>query len=194
MVSSRLRMAAAPYTARLAGPLMALGLSPNSITFLGLLFSFITALMYVSHNLIFAFVGLLLTSLADVADGAVAKASGKTTRFGGFLDSVADRYSDSFILIGIGIYLGDQYLLVLLALVGTLLVSYTRARAEMEIDRCDVGIGERAERLVILSLATLLVATNTVANALVVALILLVALTHITALQRIWHTYRALSS
>lgn len=194
MVSSRLRTAASPYTARLARPLAALGLSPNSITLIGLFFSFITALMYISHNLIFAFIGLLFTSLADAADGAVAKISGKTTRFGGFLDSVADRYSDALILLGIGVYLGDQYLLVLVALVGTLLVSYTRARAEMEIDKCDVGIGERAERLVILSLATLLEASNILQNALLISLVLLIVLTHSTALQRIWYTYRALNS
>ncbi len=193
MVSSRFRTFAENYSMRLARPLARLGLSPSAITLAGAGFGVIAAIMYARGNLIFAFFAVLLASLSDIADGAVAKLTNSQSALGGFLDSVLDRYSDSIILIGIGIYLPEHLLLVLVVLFGTLLVSYTRARAEMEIEKCDIGIGERAERLTIIMAATVLDAAGiTNISFLYWALVVLAVLTHFTAIQRIWFTYGAL--
>jgi CDP-diacylglycerol--glycerol-3-phosphate 3-phosphatidyltransferase len=105
---------------------------------------------------------------------------------------MSDRYSDSIVLIGIALYLSGHYLLIFIVIVGTLMVSYTRARSEMEIEQCDVGFGERAERLIIIIGATFLETVNSGLNVLYWALVLLAILTHATVAQRIWHTYKVL--
>jgi phosphatidylglycerophosphate synthase len=149
--------------------------------------------MYAKDNLIFASLALIISSIFDVADGAVARLNKQVSAFGGFFDSLSDRYSDAAVLIGIALYLEDHYLLVFVVLIGSYLVSYSRARAEMEIKKCDVGIGERAERLVILIVATIIQASNIFrSNAIYWALIVLALITHFTVLQRIWYTYRVL--
>jgi archaetidylinositol phosphate synthase len=194
MVSSRLRFLADPYIARLVRPLARVGINPSFITLLGFGFSVIAGLMYASGNLIFAFLSLLLGSVLDVADGALARLTDKVSAFGGFMDSLTDRYSDAIILAGIAVYLQDHYILIIIVIVGSLLVSYTRARAEMEMDvKCDVGYGERAERLIIIMAATLVEATDPALNAIYWALVALAVLTHFTVAQRIWHTYKVLN-
>jgi archaetidylinositol phosphate synthase len=160
---------------------------------MGLGFTLLAADMYASGNLIFASVALVIASVLDLADGAIARLNEKVTPFGGFLDSLTDRYSDAIILYGIAVFLGGHFLLIFTVLVGSLLVSYTRARAEMEIEKCDVGIGERAERLIILLIATVVHALNIFdVNVIYWALVILAILTHVTVIQRVFFTYRAL--
>ncbi|GBE18227.1 CDP-diacylglycerol--inositol 3-phosphatidyltransferase [archaeon BMS3Abin16] len=191
MVSSKLRSTVDPYITRIVAPIAKV--NPSLITLFGFAFSIIAGLMYASGNLIFAFITLTLGSVLDAADGAVARLSNRVSAFGGFLDSLTDRYSDAVILTGIAVYLKGHYLLVITALVGSLLVSYTRARSEMEIDgKCNVGYGERAERLIIIMAATLVEAANPGLNAVYWAVVLLAVLTHFTVAQRIWYTYKAL--
>ncbi|MEE9565059.1 MAG: hypothetical protein V3V63_05065, partial [Candidatus Hydrothermarchaeaceae archaeon] len=100
--------------------------------------------------------------------------------------SVADRYADAFILIGIAMYLNEHHVLIMVVIVGSILVSYSRARAETVIDKCDVGLAERSERLIILMVATLLAIAGV--NLFYEALVLLAVLTHLTVLQRILYT------
>jgi archaetidylinositol phosphate synthase len=193
MVSSRLRSAAEPYIVFIARPIAKTGLNPSFLTLIGLGFSVLAGFMYATHNLIFAFLALLVASITDVLDGNVARISKRVTAFGGFLDSLVDRYSEAFILIGIGLFLGGHFILVFIVLAGSFLVSYSRARAELEIEKCDVGIGERAERLIILMAATIIHATDIImVNALYWALVLLAILTHLTVAQRAWFTYKKL--
>ncbi|MFQ6137055.1 MAG: CDP-alcohol phosphatidyltransferase family protein [Candidatus Hydrothermarchaeales archaeon] len=195
MVSSRLRSISDDITTPIAEVFVRLGLGPNAITLLGLFSSIAAAYMYATNNLIFAFYMLLLASTLDLLDGAVAKVANSITKFGGFLDSVTDRYSDAIILIGIAIYLDSYFLLIFIVLVGTLLVSYSRARAEHEISQCAVGIAERAERLTILLIATLFEALNILprVDMFYVALVLLAVITHLTVLYRVLYTYTVLS-
>jgi phosphatidylglycerophosphate synthase len=129
---------------------------------------------------------LLLTGFFDVMDGAVARVTRRVTRFGGFLDSLYDRYSDSAILLGLAVYLDQYYLLIFIVLVGSLMVSYSRSKAENYLQRCDVGIAERAERLIILAAATLVEALGFLPRGKVflAALVILAFLTHLTVLQR----------
>jgi phosphatidylglycerophosphate synthase len=191
MLSSRFRNFSNIFVIPIARLLALLRLSPNKITILGLIFSILTAFMYASGELIYAFYLLLCTCFFDVIDGTVARITKKTTKFGGFLDSVLDRYSDSIILIGIAIYLEEHFILIFIVLVGSLLVSYSRARAEMEIALCDVGIAERAERLIILAIATLLegIMIFPYLDVFYIALAILAILTHFTVIQRVTYTY-----
>ncbi len=158
-----------------------LGLKPNHLTFLGLLFGFSSAFLIAKGYLKLGASMILLSGLMDALDGALARSKGLVTKFGGFLDSVFDRYVDIAIFTSLGFY-GVDWFLVIVALSGALMVSYTRARAESIIDRCDVGIAERGERLIILVLGLL--------SGFVWQSVLLIAiLSHLTAIHRVIHTY-----
>ncbi len=193
MVSSRFRTIMTPYVEAIVKPIVRTGIDPGWLTVSGLGFSVFAAIMYSADKLFLAVIALAVSSIFDVADGAVARQSGRVTRFGGFLDSLTDRYSDSLIFIGIALFFRDHYILIMVALVGSLLVSYTRARAEMEIEKCDVGFGERAERLLIIIAATVAEALFPGVNALYWGLVLLAVITHLTVVQRIVFTYRKLA-
>ncbi len=175
-------------TTRLLSPITAVlvkaGLKPNHLTFLGLILGFAASLFIAKSNEIGGALLLMVSGLMDMLDGALARNEGKMTDFGGFLDSVFDRYVDVAIFISLGVY-GVNWLLVALALSGALLVSYTRARAEKIIEKCDVGIAERGERMLIL-IAGLL--TGFVWH----AVLIIAVLSHITAIHRVVYTYSSL--
>lgn len=170
------------------------GISPNALTVLGFIGSVLAAAAFAYRELNYALFFLLITSLLDALDGAVARAANKTSKFGGFFDSVLDRYSDAFILMGLMLYLQKHYILIFIVLIGSILVSYSRARAELVIPKCDVGIAERAERLIILIATTFLEAFRIFPgiDVFYVALILLAVLTHATVLHRMIYTYLSL--
>jgi archaetidylinositol phosphate synthase len=170
-----------------------IGLTPNMISVVGIVLAFLAALAYTRghENLILAVVLLLLSGYCDVLDGAIARLCEKATPFGGFLDSLLDRYADSAVYAGI--ILGGLCTIPwgLIALIGSLLVSYTRARAEAaDVKMETIGIAERAERILILAVASLTEIFLT--NAVEAAIILLAILTNLTVLQRSIHTYKAL--
>jgi|Deesub1362A_J573_1020465.scaffolds.fasta_scaffold00218_20 archaetidylinositol phosphate synthase len=161
------------------------GITPNHLTFLGLVLGFGSAYLIATGNLMLGATFILLSGFMDMLDGALARNQNFTTEFGGFLDSVFDRYVDVAIFIGLGIY-GISWVYVSLAMTGALLVSYTRARAENVIEKCDVGIAERGERLIILFIG---IVTGNVEY----AVILIAVLAHLTAVHRVYHTHRVLS-
>ncbi|HIH44113.1 MAG TPA: CDP-alcohol phosphatidyltransferase family protein [Candidatus Methanoperedenaceae archaeon] len=156
--------------------------NPNSLTLLGLLTSLAAGYLFALGDSIEGGVLLLVSGFFDVLDGAVARENGRVTRFGGFLDSVCDRYADSAVFVGI-MYAGypvqrDLWLAAAFALVGSLMVSYTRARAG-EVGASSLpGLAERAERL-------LLVSIGAVAGYLYWAVVAVAVLSHITVLQRV---------
>lgn len=191
MLSSRFRRRSDSLVLPLAGAIAKSGISPNTLTVLGLMFSTAAMGAFALKEIGYALVMLLLTSFFDIVDGAVARETARVSRRGGFLDSVFDRYSDFFIFIGVMLYLEKYYVLILIVMAGSLLVSYTRARAELLVPKCDVGIAERAERLLIIVAATFLEAFNVFpgADVFYVALILLAVLTHATVIHRIAYTY-----
>jgi CDP-diacylglycerol---glycerol-3-phosphate 3-phosphatidyltransferase len=136
-----------------------LGVSANQLTTTGLLFTAAATWAVANGHLVAA--GLLLAGggLMDLLDGAVARASGRSTPFGGFYDSVTDRVSDGLILGGVAWWVSDQprlFALTIVALVSAEVTSYVRARAEAIDLTCTIGILERAERTVLLILALLL--------------------------------------
>jgi archaetidylinositol phosphate synthase len=158
-----------------------IGIKPNYITVAGFILGITAALMITYSRVYEGVILLLLSSFMDVFDGAMARNENKTTEFGGFLDSVFDRYVDIAIFISLG-FLTSEWLLSVVALAGALLVSYTRARAEIIIPKCDVGVAERGERLVLIIIGLL---TGYVWHILVI----LAFLTHLTAAHRILYTY-----
>jgi CDP-diacylglycerol--glycerol-3-phosphate 3-phosphatidyltransferase len=142
---------------RVVTGLTATGITPNIFTFLGLAVNTGAAVFFGRGEFRLAAAALFLAGFLDMADGQVARRTGKVTAFGGFYDSTLDRYSDLALYMGLVVYytvLGRTFYAVLaaIAMASTFMVSYTRARAESLIPRCKVGFLERPERLVLLIL------------------------------------------
>jgi len=167
-------------------------LNPTYFTLLGLCVNILAASAFVSGRWLLAGVLILSAGLFDMLDGAVARTFDRVTPFGGFLDSVIDRYSDLVLLIGLIIYYaghGNMDLLVLTAVVsiGTILIPYTRARAEVFISHCDVGIMERAERIILLAAGGIF---QDLLKLMPIVLWVLAIFTHLTVFHRIYYTWK----
>ena len=172
-----------------------IGLTPNQVSTIGAAFAVLSALAYWKwhfHTLlpILAPLLLLASGFCDALDGALARLYGQTTAFGGFLDSLLDRYADAILFCGIILGGLCDLLWGLAALMGSLLVSYARARAEAAGVKMEtVGIAERAERLVILAIASFL--TIVWLEALSWSILVLAILTNLTVLQRVIYFHKA---
>jgi phosphatidylglycerophosphate synthase len=184
MLSARFRPRLDPLVLPLARRISRTGLTPNHLTLLGLLSSLLAAFAFATARLEGALLFLAFAGLSDLLDGAVARAQGIASPRGAYLDSLTDRYSDGVLFLGLLLYLDRYAFLLFLALLGSLLVSYSRARAEVLIPLCSVGIAERGERLLLLLLATLGELFAPALDPFFWALLLLAVLTHLTALQR----------
>jgi len=171
------------------------------VTFVGLLLSIVTALVIASGSVVAGGALVLFAGIFDMFDGAMARVRNAATTFGAFLDSTLDRYSESIILGGLLFYAlqrpalhealwpwanEQQWMIVLIfvAATGSLMVSYAKARAEGLGLECKTGLLARPERVVILALGLL---TGTT----IWALTLLAVLSHVTAVERIVHVWRA---
>ncbi|ADZ08837.1 CDP-alcohol phosphatidyltransferase [Methanobacterium lacus] len=171
-------------------------INPNILTIMGLLVSLISAYMFATGNLLMGGLLIALSGFVDMLDGAVARNNYQTTKFGGLLDSTADRFADAFILIGI-IYGGYvNWIYGILALHASLTVSYVRARAESEGIKCNVGIAERAERLVIIMIGAFLSYFTNIQifnmNLLGIAVVVIMILGYVTVIQRVYHSWKNL--
>jgi archaetidylinositol phosphate synthase len=175
-----------------------MGLTPNIISIIGIVLAFLSALAYLEWRtnglyLLLATLLLLLSGFCDALDGVVARTYAEATVFGGFLDSLLDRYADAIVFMGI--ILGElaDVFWGLVALTGSLLVSYSRARAEAEGVRMEtIGLAERAERVLILAVASIVAFFWQPKTTMTAAIILIAALSNLTVLQRSWHVYRKL--
>jgi len=170
-----------------AGVARRISINPNSLSITGFLVTLIASYV-LSFNLSVGGLLVLAGGAFDVLDGVVARTNGKSSRFGAFLDSVLDRYSDAAVLLAVGWNLaghGDYtgLMLALGTMVGAFLISYTRARAEGLGVNCKYGLMERPERIVLISFGA-------VAGLIGPVLWILLVLTHFTALQRIRHVWR----
>lgn len=194
MVSSKLKKRFEGFVVAGVKPFADAGITPNMVTLLGLLVSFASAYCYyswVSSPLLLVAAGalVLLSGLLDAIDGVIARTTGKVTKFGGFFDSVSDRYADAFILTGVTLGGLCDPIAGFAALIGSLMVSYTRSRAEAAgVAMAGVGLAERAERMIILAAVTF--ATVYWLDALNYGIILLAILSHITVIQRTIHFHR----
>jgi len=180
-----------------------IGLTPNTISTIGIILALLSALTYAQwHNnrlyLLLATALLLLSGFCDALDGTLARLYKETTAFGGFLDSLLDRYADAVVYVGI--IMGElcHVLWGLTALTGSLLVSYSRARAEAAgIKMESIGLAERAERIIILAIASVTAYFWQPETALFwqpinIGIIVLAILSNLTVLQRSIHAYKQL--
>ena len=169
-------------------------LTPNAISITGLVGNLIAAVLILEEHFVLAGIAFILGSLCDMFDGRYSRMSGKGTPFGAFLDSTLDRVEEGVVLAAVAAWFAKESneLAVgatVLAVVGSYMVSYTRARAEALGVECKVGIADRAVRVVILSAGLLLAGLELLAPAVYV----LAALSTITVVQRIWHVRRELT-
>src|SRR5438270_11291466 len=141
--------------------LFRLRLRPNHLTMIGMVISLVSAAAFITGRLRTAGLLLVAAGLCDMLDGSLARVSGQVTAFGAFLDSVIDRYSDIAVMLGIVVLYARMpnprgALLAMAGLAGSVMVSYTKARAESIGVECTVGMMERPERLICLIAGALL--------------------------------------
>jgi len=173
-------------------------INPNVLTLMGLVVNTYAAFLFGYANgenqrRMFFYAGLVIigSGFFDLVDGRVARASNQVTRFGGFFDSIVDRYSDASLFLGLLVFYarGNRFFYVVLtalAMVSAIMVSYARARAESLIGTCRVGFMERPERLVLLIIGALFNAFNVMAPVLWV----IAVLSTITVIHRVVFTWQ----
>jgi len=174
------------------------GLRPNAISIIGAALALLAAFSYLQWQtsrlyLAIALILLLASGFCDALDGTVARLHHQTSSFGGFLDSVLDRYADAAIFIGLILSGLCTLFWGIIALTNSLLVSYTRARAEAAGAKMEtIGIAERPERIIILTIATAIAIIHNPAFTIDIAIILIAVLTTLTVIQRSIYAYRNL--
>ena len=161
---------------------------PNVLTFFGLLINLVAAVLLARGQFFAAGMVIISAGLFDMVDGRVARETNQVTRFGGFFDSVLDRYSDLGLLMGLLVYYGNinrSFYVVLTAIVmsGCVMVSYARSRAENTIPSCKVGFMERPERVVLLIIGALF-------DRMAPVLWVIAILSNITVIHRMIFTYQ----
>ena len=182
---------------RLVAPLARTGLTPNGLTVIGFLLSVVAGVVLALGSSVLGGVLVLFAGLFDTLDGALARATGQETVFGKFFDSTMDRFSEAVIFLGIAVgFLREPTIengdvagvaLSFLVMIGSVMISYARARAEGLEPRveCEVGWLQRPERILILGVGLLLPR-----SLLLLVLLVLAVLTHVTVGQRIAHVRR----
>ncbi len=180
------------FTEPVARFLARTAITPSTITWLGFLLAAGAAALIITGHLFAAGLVVLIAGFFDMLDGALARYTNQATRFGAILDSTLDRISEAVVLLGILVLyareqLLAQTLLVGVTLLGSLLVSYIKARAEAIGLKCQVGLFTRPERVIVLALGLLL---NQITYALVVALAIIAVFSFITVGQRLLYVWQ----
>ncbi len=170
-------------------------INPNYLTFIGLLINIGAAVLFGYANadnqrslFFWAAITIIGAGVFDMVDGRVARATGQVTEFGGFFDSVIDRYSDVALYFGLLVYYARAnrffyIVLTALVMVTSVMISYTRARAEVLIPKCKVGFMERPERIVLVIIGGLF-------NHMAPVLWVIAVIGNVTVIHRIWYTYQ----
>jgi CDP-diacylglycerol--glycerol-3-phosphate 3-phosphatidyltransferase len=189
-----------------------LGIHPNILTVTGFLGSAIAAIALAFGSFFSAAILIILSGTCDILDGYVARKTGKMSRFGAFLDSTLDRYSDLLLLSGFAFFFSGggvllqtvgvepakptypwTVLVISLSMVGSFMVSYTRARGEGLGSNCKIGFMQRPERIVLIIVGCLVGSIPKIGLSLLQTILVLLALsTNITAIHRIIHIRREL--
>ena len=188
MLSKYGRPLLAETLSRLAGSLHRLGITPNALTYTGFILTAITAIFLANGFFRWGGVLLIIAAFFDMLDGAVARFTKQMSTFGAFLDSTLDRYSESVTFLAMAFFYSlrpstrTELVLIIIILVGSLMVSYTKARAEALQVECKAGILQRPERLILLIFGL-------ITGWLQPVLWLMAVLTNFTAFQRIYEVY-----
>lgn len=185
MLNDKLRPQTNKFTSKIGEKI---DINPNIVTLIGLSISIFSGVLFASGNLVAGALFIIISGVCDIIDGAIARSQNRKTKFGGFLDSTCDRFADAAIIIGI-IYSGYvDPILGALAIHASITVSYVRSRAEQEGIKCSVGIAERAERLLIIIIGSLIAALFGGSHAVMFITIgILTVLSYITVFQRVYH-------
>jgi archaetidylinositol phosphate synthase len=175
-----------------------MGLSPNTLTLIGFIITIIASIIFGLNSLqldpilnssVIGSIMLLIAGFFDVIDGSVAKITKKTSKKGAFLDSTLDKISEAIIFSGIAIGELANPILCLIAVSSSLLVSYTRSRAEtLGLDLSGVGFGERAERLLILAILGLIPFSHSLEYGVIIVIVISI----ITVIQRVHKSLKKL--
>lgn len=190
---SAFRKTAAYHLTRMVVRLIArTSITPNTVTWTGFALSLAAGALIISEQLFLAGFVAILAGFFDMVDGALARSTERVTLFGSILDSTLDRLAEAAILLGLLIVFAREQsipgiITVGLALLGSMMVSYIRAKAEALGFTCELGLFTRPERVVVLSLGLLL---SGIEYALVTALVIVVVFSFITAGQRLIHVWQ----
>lgn len=185
-----------PLTATIGMKFSGLGLSPTAWSTIGFVFAIASATSFgLSNNstalplVLIGSILLIVSGFFDIVDGSVARYANQSTKKGAFIDSVYDKFAEIFLFIGISVGGLANPILCLVATSLSLMVSYSRARAEsLGIELKGIGIGERAERLLVIAVAGFIPNPNSIE----IATLIVAILSAITSLQRILHIVRKL--
>lgn len=178
-------------TSPVVGTLSKIGITPNALTFVNLGLNVVAGYVIALGHLLPGGVLVLVSGLCDILDGALARLTGRSTKFGAVLDSTVDRIAEAAVLCGLVVwYMQDgtqenrlEIVLVFVVLVGSFLVSYVKARAEGVGWECQVGLFTRAERVIVLALGLLI-------NQVFIALCILTVFVFFTVVQRLIHLWK----
>ncbi|MEK6277984.1 MAG: CDP-alcohol phosphatidyltransferase family protein [Actinomycetota bacterium] len=176
-------------------------LTPNAISVVGLVLNLAAAVLITQRLFFLAGAAFIVGSIMDTLDGRYSRMSGKGTLFGAFLDSTVDRIEEGIVLAAVAGYFaatGDDFAaaMCVVTVLGSLMVSYTRARAEALGVECKVGVATRPVRVVILSIGLVFAKGASIGDfeLLAPAIYTMAALTSITVIQRVWHVRNALAA
>ncbi|MBN2396930.1 MAG: CDP-alcohol phosphatidyltransferase family protein [Deltaproteobacteria bacterium] len=186
---------------RLFGPLARPSVSPNTISLVSLAASFAACILYARGTFFAGGLVLLLSGFLDTLDGTIARLAGRSTRFGALLDSVLDRYADFFVFAGLMVYYRYHWMffVIILAILGSFMVSYVKARAESLGELPVVGLMQRPERLLLIVAGSFLTVPASWHDPrweecpVIAVLCLLSVLTNTTALHRLLAARQELS-
>ncbi|MBE0479392.1 MAG: CDP-alcohol phosphatidyltransferase family protein [Dehalococcoidia bacterium] len=164
------------------------GISPDMLTAAGLVLAVGVAWVLSEGRFFLGGFLVLLSGAFDLLDGAVARATGRSSRAGALLDSIFDRFGEAAVFMGLLAFYGNQgafheLMLVGAVLIGSMMTSYVKARAEGLGLKCDVGLFTRPERVILLAIGLII-------NQMLIVLWIMAVLTNFVAWQRLWHVYR----
>ncbi len=188
MLSKYGRRLVAEPLAKLVAWLHGIGITPNMLTYTGFIFTAVSAFLLARGSFAWGGVVLLLAAFFDMLDGSLARATDQSSTFGAFIDSTLDRYSESITFLALAYHYmwspadRTKLILIFVILIGSLMVSYTRARAEGLNIECKAGILQRPERVILLVFGLLL-------GGMLPILWILAIFTNFTAFQRIYEVY-----
>lgn len=174
--------------ARIIAWLQRTGITPNALTYTGFLLTVVTALLLAGGYFRIGALLLLIAAFFDMLDGSLARATGQSSTFGAFLDSTLDRYSESVTFLALAVYYSYdagtrlELVLIFVILIGSLMVSYTRARAEALNIECKAGMLQRPERIILLLVGLL-------TGWMLPILWIMAIFTNVSAFQRIYEVY-----
>ncbi|MDR0900637.1 MAG: CDP-alcohol phosphatidyltransferase family protein [Methanobrevibacter sp.] len=166
-----------------------ININPNIITLISPIIAIISAIFFAKGNLLLGGIFILIAGIFDVLDGAIARYHNRSSNFGAFLDSTMDRFSDAILIFGIILGGFINWIWGVLAIHSAFTVSYVRASAESKGIPCNIGIAERAVRLIILTIGAI-IASFAGAIWIEIAIVVLVILSYFTVIQRIYHVWR----